>query len=120
MPDCAAATLPGDLQGRADAGVPLAALVPRDFAEAVRLAGDRPPVEAFDGIVWVEREGMFDTAREIAAEIEVEFVENVKGDAWESEAEAAAPEQTEDAVDALVNQGTPRSRKMTAKMATDP
>jgi hypothetical protein len=28
----------------------------RDFAEAVRLAGDRARVGAFEGVVWVERE----------------------------------------------------------------
>jgi hypothetical protein len=62
---------------------------------------------------------MLNAHREIAAEIEVEFSENVEGDACESEAEAAAARQMEDAAAALVKQATPHSQKMTAKLATD-
>jgi hypothetical protein len=122
MFDTSAAILSEDLQVRADAGValaPIAARLPRDFAEAMRL--ERPRVDAYVGFVWERHAEMLDAHREIAAEIEVEFSGNVEGDACESETEAAAAQQMEDAAAALVQAGDASPpQKMTAKLATDP
>ena len=117
----AAILMSEDLQVRAVAGVPLApfaARLPRAFADAMRL--EHPRGDAYVGYDLEVNAEMFDAHREIAAEIEVEFSENVEGDACESEAEAAAAQQMEEAAAALVKQATPHSQKMTAQLATDP